>query len=326
MADLNVYAFVCNIPPSFHSKDLRHYFSSFVESSYFKCFHFRHRPQKEVVVLHQKNASITSGPSDRVNQKILFENALCCLVKFSSDTVKTKAIKKYHLQHWEEDNETVTERCILVDVEKIINSHISNNISPIVTLLVTSTNNLKIEITHQQLDTFFELKPPGLMPEGNVGTPTKHFLNLINTCQLPSKLISKLGLCFPKSTSRKYGNVFFDYGDTSNTRTLEPDEGKCDESSNSTTVPQRFVDSTTTSQKPNHPSLVTFCEDDEEEEWDRHMALHDDVTEQERNKERIYEEEMEVVWEKGGPGIVWYTDAQFWKVKVNQLFNFHKLF
>ena len=54
-------------------------------------------------------------------------------------------------------------------------------------------------------------------------------------------------------------------------------------------------------------------EEEEEEEWDRHEALHDDVTEQERNKERLYEEEMEVVWEKGGPGIVWYTDAQVWR-------------
>lgn len=37
------------------------------------------------------------------------------------------------------------------------------------------------------------------------------------------------------------------------------------------------------------------------------------MTEQERTKERLYEEEEEVVWEKGGPGIVWYTDAQLWK-------------
>ena len=31
----------------------------------------------------------------------------------------------------------------------------------------------------------------------------------------------------------------------------------------------------------------------------RHEALHEDVTEQERTKERLYEEEEEVVWEKG---------------------------
>ncbi len=42
-------------------------------------------------------------------------------------------------------------------------------------------------------------------------------------------------------------------------------------------------------------------------------ALQDDAAERERNKERLYEEELEVVWEKGGPGIVWYTDASYWK-------------
>ncbi len=41
-------------------------------------------------------------------------------------------------------------------------------------------------------------------------------------------------------------------------------------------------------------------------------ALQDDAAERERNKERLYEEELEIVWEKGGPGIVWYTDASYW--------------
>jgi len=36
------------------------------------------------------------------------------------------------------------------------------------------------------------------------------------------------------------------------------------------------------------------------------------VTDQERTKERLYEEEMEIVWEKGGPGLVFYTDSFYW--------------
>jgi hypothetical protein len=52
---------------------------------------------------------------------------------------------------------------------------------------------------------------------------------------------------------------------------------------------------------------------DECEEWERHEALNDDPSNAERNKERVYEEEMEIVWEKGGPGIVWYTDASYWR-------------
>lgn len=40
--------------------------------------------------------------------------------------------------------------------------------------------------------------------------------------------------------------------------------------------------------------------------------MHDDVTEQDRTKERLYEEEIELKWEKGGSGLVFYTDAQYW--------------
>lgn len=53
--------------------------------------------------------------------------------------------------------------------------------------------------------------------------------------------------------------------------------------------------------------------DGELEEWDRHEALHNDVTSQERTKERLFEDYIELKWEKGGSGLVWYTDAAFWK-------------
>lgn len=52
---------------------------------------------------------------------------------------------------------------------------------------------------------------------------------------------------------------------------------------------------------------------DECEEWERHEALHDDPSNQERNEERLFEQEIELKWEKGGSGLVFYTDAQFWK-------------
>lgn len=71
--------------------------------------------------------------------------------------------------------------------------------------------------------------------------------------------------------------------------------------------------------------------DGDAEEWDRHEALYDDVdtqvlkfiswsqelsadcfTFQGRSKERLYEEEIELKWEKGGSGLVFYTDAAYW--------------
>ena len=50
------------------------------------------------------------------------------------------------------------------------------------------------------------------MPQGNVGTPTKFFMDMIQACKLPPRIIKKLGLTFPKTrTNKKYGNVPFDY-------------------------------------------------------------------------------------------------------------------
>ena len=57
---------------------------------------------------------------------------------------------------------------------------------------------------------------------------------------------------------------------------------------------------------------ASSSDSEEEEEWERHERLHDDVTSQERTKERLYEEDLEVVWEKGGSGLVFYTDAVYW--------------
>ncbi len=41
-----------------------------------------------------------------------------------------------------------------------------------------------------------------------------------------------------------------------------------------------------------------------------HVPL--DPLSQGRTKERLFEEELEVVWEKGGSGLVFYTDASHW--------------
>ena len=62
------------------------------------------------------------------------------------------------------------------------------------------------------LATLPELNPPSVMPEGNVGTSLSTFMALIQTCKLPSYLIRKLQLEFPKSRSaKKYGAVAFEY-------------------------------------------------------------------------------------------------------------------
>lgn len=62
-----------------------------------------------------------------------------------------------------------------------------------------------------------------------------------------------------------------------------------------------------------HLLLVSLQDNDTCEEWERHEALHEDVTKQDRVEERLFEEEIELKWEKGGSGLVFYTDAQYWR-------------
>lgn len=67
-----------------------------------------------------------------------------------------------------------------------------------------------------------ELNPPVLMPNGNVGTPLRVFLELIRACRLPPRIITQLQLQFPKTgSSRRYGNVPFKYEDA---ETVEQEE------------------------------------------------------------------------------------------------------
>lgn len=69
--------------------------------------------------------------------------------------------------------------------------------------------------TEADLRNLSEFNPPALMPNGNVGTPVTIFLQLIQSCRLPPRIIRKLGLTFPKTGSnRRYGNVPFHYQDT----------------------------------------------------------------------------------------------------------------
>lgn len=161
-----------------------------------------------------------------------------------------------------------------------------------------------------------ELNPPVLMPNGNVGTPLRIFLDLIRACRLPPRIITQLQLQFPKTcSSRRYGNVPFQYEDSETVEqeeqvyTAEGEEipqGTCLVEPTSDEEPE---DEGEEEEEESHSD----DDDDRGEEWERHEALHEDVTGQERTTERLFEEEIELKWEKGGSGLVFYTDAQFWQ-------------
>ncbi|MBN3315033.1 GPTC3 protein, partial [Atractosteus spatula] len=386
MADSGVvYVVVSNIPAKFRSADLRNYFSQFIESGGFVCFHYRHRPEvlKDPVVA--KGVAATKG-----------KTSCCCVVSVHAQEA-AKFVKMYAGQQWiDSEGSWLGRRCVIRRIKVSAQSDRSEfpyRTRPELRRRVA----LSERFTEEDLRTLPEMNPPALMPRGNVGTPVTVFLQLIQACRLPPRLIRKLGLSFPRTASgRRYGNVPFEYRDT---QTVAPPEEsvytafnsyphkiltfilastqaviwllavsvkvghrhtvrksmqtggwgeyqhcavfRCRETTWEETVMWKHgssvLDSAAASENSRSsriwiaelPPCVVFvastserafvcpacvCQDaDACEEWERHEALHEDVTRQERAEERLFEDEIELKWEKGGSGLVFYTDAQYWK-------------
>lgn len=320
-----VYFVVNNIPVRFRSADLRNYFSQFIESKGFHCFHYRHRP--EVRVETAAFNTTDAGTSERTDGS---DGSCCCVVSVRSEA-SDRFMKMYSGNQWiDSPGNWLSRKCLIRRVR--VSDETEPNSFPYKTKAELRRHVAQSQqFTMQDLKGLPELNPPSLMPAGNVGTPVSVFLALIQSCRLPPRLIRKLGLIFPKTGShRRYGNVPYQYR---NTAIMTPTEesvftaGGVEISGPGGVAPGRTAQQEDT-EHPGSPQAVNQesqeedgeeelsgpdDDDDRCEEWERHEALHDDVTSQERTKERLYEEEIELKWEKGGSGLVFYTDAQFWQ-------------
>jgi len=316
------FVLISNIPPSLHTCDIRKFFSEFIETEKFSCFHYRHRPEKGKV--SEDDTEIQASSSVSFSQKVCgrvhtAESSkkdrivpCCCIVKMSTQHVPG-LISKYHRKHWLDSNgEELSSRCFVFRVK------ISDKET------VTDKED-SVSLVRAELASLAELRPPNMMPRGNVGTSTKFFLQAIKECRLPARLVGKLKLEFPQMKNRKFGNVPFDYGPT------KPKKG------GSRNV---FIDRGLLRKKNTAGPAISEVPDEDPdndtcEEWERHEALHNDVQanrahgyqvestsyyaadadleQQEGTKEAAFEGEVELVWEKGGSGLNFYTDAQFWK-------------
>ncbi|XP_018541901.1 G patch domain-containing protein 3 [Lates calcarifer] len=338
-----VYFAISNIPVAFRSADLRNYFSQFIESGGFRCFHYRHRPGvlresegPENAVCgdsEEKTGSSNCSGTDQVsNSSSVKKQAVksCCCIVSVHGTEADRFVRMYAGNHWIDSKGTwLARRCV---IKKIKVTHDKDDGSfPYKTKYEQRHRvSLTERFTEADLKSLPELNPPALMQNGNVGTPVKVFLQLIQSCRLPPRLIRKLGLTFPKTSSnRRYGNVPFQYQDTWTLPATE--ETVLTAAGHEIAGPGTLVAPPSRLRKPAHSTEATETDEpqrDEEddntqsnadddddccEEWERHEALHDDVTSQERSKERLYEEEIELKWEKGGSGLVFYTDAQYWQ-------------
>ncbi|KAF7660060.1 hypothetical protein LDENG_00288500 [Lucifuga dentata] len=334
-----VYFSVNNIPVAFRSADLRNYFSQFIESGGFQCFHYRHRPE-----VLRESEGLEKPPCDGERSKSLETEgevketastlskptvkSCCCIISVHAKEADRFA-RMYAGNHWiDSTGNWLNRRCAIRRVK--VSQDKDDELFPYKTKSEQRSHVSSMErFTEADLKSLSELNPPALMENGNVGTPVKVFLQLIQSCRLPPRLIRKLGLTFPKTTSnRRYGNVPFKYQDTLTLPATEDNvftaAGHEISGPGTLAAPQ----SRPRQPPPDHPDTTENDEPQEEveaaqsdaddgddccEEWERHEALHEDVTSQERTKDRLYEEEIELKWEKGGSGLVFYTDAQYWQ-------------
>ncbi|XP_061574280.1 G patch domain-containing protein 3 [Cololabis saira] len=321
---------ISNIPETFRSADLRNYFSQFIESGGFECFHYRHRPEVLRACEGPGGAgSPASSPDPDGSSKNKEVKSCCCVVSVRARDAD-RFFKMYAGNHWiDSGGAWLSRRCVIRRVK--VSEDKDEESFPYKTKYEQRQHvSLTEHFTEADLRSLPELNPPALMQNGNVGTSVKIFLQLIQSCRLPPRLIRKLGLTFPKtSSSRRYGNVPFQYRgtrilpateDTVLTATGHEISGPGSWAAPSTRSRPLFgripenMEANEKHEEVEEEDVQSNADDDDDccEEWERHEALHDDVTSQERSKERLYEEEIELKWEKGGSGLVFYTDAQYW--------------
>ncbi|KAG8177578.1 hypothetical protein JTE90_011744 [Oedothorax gibbosus] len=306
-----IFVIINNIPKDYHASDLRNFFSTFVETGAFICFHYRHRPEVQKPINESANTQ-EKELSRRVTN--------CCIVKVNSDRVK-EFIQKYDNEHWlDRKGETLPSCCHTKQIAVSQDNSFSCSSSSYKKGMIGENLPLDLEtFSDSHIESLIEMHPPSFMPNGNVGTKTSHFLTEINACRLPPSLIAKLGLQFPRSHRKRiYGSVPFDYIYKPKYRNIRNYKSK---------PAEPVVSEPSTHKKPWCPRFKPeetnleeeedkeSQEESEEEEWDRVEALNDDVSGQERNKERLFEDKIELKWEKGGSGLVFYTDAQYWDKK-----------
>jgi hypothetical protein len=135
------FGLIGNIPANYHSADLRNFFSQFIESGGFDCFHYRHRPEKKVLsdgsglrqevgeptskgnLQNVKNPSFanTTDSTQSVTPVSVVESTKssctkCCLIRLRKSQID-RLLKMYNKKHWLDKNgDSVARICLITRV------------------------------------------------------------------------------------------------------------------------------------------------------------------------------------------------------------------
>lgn len=127
MADIHgVFLVVSNIPAAFHSVDLRNYFSQFIESGGFICFHYRHRPEvhreSQTCGDSEEDGDKSSGSSDlassaardNCSKKTKQAAKTCCCVVSVHNKHADRLVRMYAGNHWiDSKGNWLSRRCVI---------------------------------------------------------------------------------------------------------------------------------------------------------------------------------------------------------------------
>ncbi|KAL5965483.1 G patch domain-containing protein 3 [Taenia solium] len=295
--------FITDIPPLLKTADLRRIFSQHIEGGAFTCFHYRHRPTSS------RFAPIVQGKIDvevllRVLKRHRSRRTLCCTALVAIKPSNTRKVLAAFEDSWFSDTKCGDFTPCKFYRVSYAPSHLNSLRSKCaISTLVSSRPSDHMFRMSLILLGLCEFSPPSWMPYGNVGTPVSHFISLIRSCRLGSDTIRKLRLdllCF--RSNRKYGSVSYTYPDHAGISDPIVDMEVAMEKSDFKTQSGLILSNPVNT-------------DEVAEEWDRFGTLHNDPYDVDRSSKHSlkYENRIELKWEKGGSGLVHYTDEMFWR-------------
>jgi len=247
----------------------------------------------------------------------------------------TNKLFYYHNQHWIGlSGQTLRQKCWIEKV-KTSKSSISRSSISLQEYTEKSKFRTSSDFTNDDLMKMPEMNPNrGIFPRGNVGTTDDEYRQIIQKCLMPTSVLKSLKLDFTKRKPKRYQAMPHKY----NNNILKPKSFIIE------TRKRHFIASDNIPDKPeslpendqasknNDTNTILISDDDSEDDfnmegWEIHQAFNEDGSLARRNhkltedninfsagtKERSYENEIELTWEKGGSGLVFHTDEATWR-------------
>ena len=300
----------------------------------FKTFHFKHRSE---TLQHE-------GESDQTSW---------CVIEVFDQNLES-FLNFYLHRHWvSPDGKVLARKCQIHVFKDPVYS--KTDLKSVKEIRLDRKSRPNENFSQQDLKELPELTPPRhYFPRGNVGTTDSEFRALISKCRLPTKVIKSLKLSLTrKKAYRRYQQLSHHYNDNvvripEKSQTVETKNGH---EITPTNIPDEMIkqflpkyEEPESNLDTNGSNVIEISDDEEDdfgmEGWEIHQSLNDDSSLARRNfklteenitaaagtKERAFESEVELTWEKGGSGLVFYTDQERFQYYYNHTISDFKKF